>query len=193
VVVSTPGVQLAEVLQLFDREIVAGQVQQRVDQHRAVAVGQHEAVAVRPLRIARVVLQVPAPQRHGDVCHAHRRTGVAGIGLLDGVHGKHADGIGHQLGGLGSKRTCGGMGKGGHAGGFGVSLGGRKTAILAEARGVSGLPDAPAAESRRSSLAAVRNQGRTTGTIRSSACLMLHPALHARAAVPHFDSSARHA
>ncbi|MCY1235440.1 hypothetical protein D9M72_480560 [compost metagenome] len=104
------AVQLAEILQLFDRQVIAAQVQQRVDQHRAVAVGQHEAVAVGPLRVGRVVLQVPAPQRHGDIRHAHRRAGVAGIGLLDGVHGKHADGIGHQLGGLGSKGTRGGMG-----------------------------------------------------------------------------------
>ena len=42
------GVQLTEVFQLFDRQIVAGEVQQAIDQHRAVAVGQHEAVAVSP-------------------------------------------------------------------------------------------------------------------------------------------------
>ncbi len=72
VVVSTPGgdavlrvarrlgVQLAEVLQLLDRQVVAGQVQQRVEQHRAVAVGQHEAVAVGPVRVGRVVAQVVA-------------------------------------------------------------------------------------------------------------------------------------
>ena len=35
------------------REVVAGQVQQRVQQHRAVAVRQHEAVAVGPVRIRR--------------------------------------------------------------------------------------------------------------------------------------------
>ena len=33
------AVQLAEVLQVVDRQIVAGQVQQRVDQHRAMTVG----------------------------------------------------------------------------------------------------------------------------------------------------------
>jgi hypothetical protein len=40
---------------------------------------------------------------------------VAGIGLLDSVHGKHADGIGHQLDGLVGVRACGGMGEGRHA------------------------------------------------------------------------------
>ena len=45
------AVQLAEVAQLAHRQVVAGEVQQRVQQHRAVAVGQHEAVAVGPLRV----------------------------------------------------------------------------------------------------------------------------------------------
>jgi hemerythrin-like domain-containing protein len=44
-----------------------------------------------------VVLQVPAPQRDGDLGHAHRRAGVAGVGLLHGIHGQGADGVGHQL------------------------------------------------------------------------------------------------
>ncbi|VUS99972.1 hypothetical protein SB6422_03396 [Klebsiella huaxiensis] len=41
-------VQLAEVFQLFNRQIITGEVQQTIDQHRAVTVGQHEAVAVSP-------------------------------------------------------------------------------------------------------------------------------------------------
>ena len=48
-------VKLAEVLQVVDREIVAGQVEERIKQHRTVAVRQHEAIAVRPLRVGRVV------------------------------------------------------------------------------------------------------------------------------------------
>ena len=42
--------ELAEAHQLIERHVlVAGQVQERVEQHRAVAGGQHEAVAVRPV------------------------------------------------------------------------------------------------------------------------------------------------
>ena len=59
------AVQLAEVAQLREREVVAGQVQQRIQQHRAVPVRQHEAVAAGPARIGRVVAQVPAPQLRG--------------------------------------------------------------------------------------------------------------------------------
>ena len=42
----------------------------------------------------RVVLEESPPQHLGDVRHAHRRARVAGIGLLDGVHGQGADGVG---------------------------------------------------------------------------------------------------
>jgi hypothetical protein len=87
------AVQLAEILQVVDRQVVAGQVQQRIQQHRAMAVGQHEAVAVGPLRVGRVVAQVAVPQHFGDLGHAHGRAGMAGIGLLHAVHGKGADGV----------------------------------------------------------------------------------------------------
>ena len=91
------AVELTEVLQFFDRQLVAGQVQHRIDQHRAMAVGQHKAVAVGPMRVAGVVLQVIAPQRHGHVGHAHGCAGVPRIGLLNSVHRKGADGVGHLL------------------------------------------------------------------------------------------------
>ncbi|MNV15823.1 hypothetical protein D3C71_1065620 [compost metagenome] len=95
------AVQLAEVLQLANRQVVAREVQQRVQQHGAMAVGKHKPVAVKPLGVGRVVLEVAAPQRHGHVGHAHGGAGVAGVGLLNGVHGQCADRICHLLGLLG--------------------------------------------------------------------------------------------
>ena len=47
---------LPEALYVHERQVVAGEMQQRVEQHRAVSGRQHEAVAVGPFRIARVVL-----------------------------------------------------------------------------------------------------------------------------------------
>ena len=88
------GVELAEVLDLLQRQVVAGQVQQRVQQHRAVAVAEHEAVAVEPVRVGGVVVQVVVPQHLGDVRHAHGHARVTAVGLLDRVHGKGADGVG---------------------------------------------------------------------------------------------------
>ena len=55
------AVELAEALEFFHRQLVAAEVEQGVEQHRAVAVGEHEAVTVGPGRVRRVVLQVPRP------------------------------------------------------------------------------------------------------------------------------------
>ncbi len=88
------GVQLTEVFQLAHRQVVAGEVQEAVNQHGAVAVGEHETVAVSPVRVSRVVVEVVTPQDFGDVRHAHRGTRVAGICFLYGVHAECADGVG---------------------------------------------------------------------------------------------------
>ncbi|CAI1197903.1 Uncharacterised protein [Serratia quinivorans] len=88
------GVQLAEVFQLAHRQVVAGEVQQAVNQHGAMAVGEDEAVTVSPVRVGRVVVQVVTPEDFGDVRHAHRCTRVAGICFLYGVHAECADGVG---------------------------------------------------------------------------------------------------
>ena len=86
--------QLPERLQVLDGQWVTGQVQQRVQQHRAVAVRNHEAVAVGPLRIAGIVAQVVAPQDLRDVGHAHRHAGMTGVGFLNRVHREGSDRIG---------------------------------------------------------------------------------------------------
>ena len=86
--------ELAEVLQVLDGERVAGKIQQRIEQHRAVTVREHEAIAVRPARICRVVPQKIPPQDLGDVGHAHRHAGVSGVRALHRVHGQCADGVG---------------------------------------------------------------------------------------------------
>ncbi len=86
--------ELPEVLQVVDAERVTGQVQQRIEQHRAVAVRQHEAVAVGPVGMARVVLEVVAPEHLRDVGHAHRHARVPGIGLLDRIHAQRTDRVG---------------------------------------------------------------------------------------------------
>ena len=95
------AVQLAKLFQLRHGQLVAGQVQQGIDQHRAVPVGQHKAVAVGPLWVEGVVLQVAVPQHFGNIGHAHGRAGVAGFGGFHRIHGQHAHGVGHALGHLG--------------------------------------------------------------------------------------------
>ena len=76
---------------------IAGEIEQRIEQHRAVAGRQDEAVAVGPVRVGGIVLQELREQHRGDIGHAHRQAGVAGFGLLDGVHGEEANGVGHPV------------------------------------------------------------------------------------------------
>ncbi|CCK15451.1 hypothetical protein BN136_1461 [Cronobacter universalis NCTC 9529] len=88
------GVQLAEVFQLFHRQVVACEVEQAVEQHRRVTVGKNKAVAVVPRRISRVVLEEAVPQHFGDIRHPHRGAGVAGFGFLYRIHTQRANGVG---------------------------------------------------------------------------------------------------
>ena len=91
------GAQLAEVLDLRQLEIDPGEVEQPVQQHRAVAAGQHEAVAVGPVRPGRVVAEEARPEHVGHIGHAHGQAGVSGVGLLDGVDGQAAQGVHTEL------------------------------------------------------------------------------------------------
>ena len=63
----------------------AGEVDQRIQQHRGVTGGQHEAVAVHPVRVGRVVAQITLPQRVGGRRGIHRRARMPGLCLLDGI------------------------------------------------------------------------------------------------------------
>ena len=88
--------ELAEALQLIDAHAgISGQVEQRIEQHRAMAGREHEAVAVGPLRARRIEFEEAAPQHRGDVGHAHGHAGMAAFRLLDRIHGECADGVGH--------------------------------------------------------------------------------------------------
>lgn len=78
--------QLAEVFQFFHRQIIASEVQQAIDQHRAVTIRQDETVTISPVWIGWIMVQVITPQNFGNICHAHRGAGVAGIRFLHCVH-----------------------------------------------------------------------------------------------------------
>ena len=74
-----------------------GEVQQRVEQHRGVAGGEHEAVAAGPDRVGRVEAQEALPERVGDRRERHRRPGMAGVRLLDRVDRERADRVDAEL------------------------------------------------------------------------------------------------
>ena len=76
---------LAKMPQLIERQVVAEQVQQRVQQRRAVARAQHEAIAIPPARIARIVAQEAAPEHVRHRRRAERQARMPGVRLLDRV------------------------------------------------------------------------------------------------------------
>ncbi len=84
---------LAEVFQLFQRQVVAGEVEQAVEQHGAMPGAEDEAVPVAPLGVGRVVAQEVGPQSEGGLGHAHWHPRVAGVGGLHTIRGQHADGV----------------------------------------------------------------------------------------------------
>ena len=122
VVASTPGVrpysgwpgraraELAEALELLERQVVAGEVEERVQEHARVPRGEHEPVAVEPVGVGRRVAQEAGPQHVGHRRGAHRRAGVAAVRLLDAVDGQGADGVDREL------VIDRGRGRGGHQG-----------------------------------------------------------------------------
>ncbi len=84
---------LAEGLDVIQGQVVPGQVKQRIEQHGSVPSREHEAVAIRPLGVARIVLEVPLPQHIGHGRSPHGQARVARIGLLHGIDRKDANGI----------------------------------------------------------------------------------------------------
>ena len=81
---------LAEIPDVLDGHLrVTGEVQQPVDQHGAVAGGEDEAVTIRPRGLTGIKFQVVTEKHRGDIGHAHRHAGVAGIGCLHGVNRQH--------------------------------------------------------------------------------------------------------
>ena len=90
------GAELTEILELIERHVlVAGQVKQRIEQHRTVPGRKDKAVAVRPTGVGGVELQELREQHGSDIRRTHRQAGMAGFRLLDGVHRQRADRIGH--------------------------------------------------------------------------------------------------
>ena len=72
-------------------------MQRTVKQRRSVAVRQHEAVAVGPLGVRRIVLHQLVVEQVGDGRAAQRRAGVAAVGLLHHIHGQQPQRIDGQL------------------------------------------------------------------------------------------------
>jgi hypothetical protein len=92
------GIELAKALQLIERHIlIAQQIERGIEEHRAMAGGEHETIAIRPVGGGRVEFQNAGEQNRRHIGEAHGQAGVAGLRLLYGVHGQCANRIGHVI------------------------------------------------------------------------------------------------
>ena len=92
--VRTPLAELAQVLEL---ETEPGEEQHRVQEHRGVPGGEHEPVAVGPVRRRGVVFHDPRPQHVRERRERHRRPRMPRVRLLNRVHGQAADHVDTEL------------------------------------------------------------------------------------------------
>src|SRR6266853_6900017 len=89
--------QCVENFALWTHFANASEMQQRVQQHRGVSIGEHEAIAIRPDRIFRVIAQKLLPQAIGYRSQRHRSAWVARVCFLYRVHRKSSNRIDTQL------------------------------------------------------------------------------------------------
>ncbi|GJE40924.1 hypothetical protein AEGHOMDF_0083 [Methylobacterium soli] len=129
--------ELAEAPDLLDREaLVAREVKRGVEQHRAVAVREHEAVPVGPFGVRGVAFEVAGEQRGGDLGAAEGGAGMPVARPLDGVEGEEADRVRHPV-----ARRGGGAGirlGSWHRGSRGAEGGGSDMRRRGRTRGASG-------------------------------------------------------
>ena len=70
--------QLAEIADVIAADtVIAGEMQQRIDEHGAMPRRQHEPVAVRPVWIGRIMLQIARPEDRRDICHPKWKSHMA--------------------------------------------------------------------------------------------------------------------
>jgi hypothetical protein len=87
------ALRLAEVPEVFHRQVITGQEQQAVEQCTRMPSREHETISVGPVRISRIVPQMTGPQNVGHCCCAQRHAWVSGVRLLDHVDRQHPDGV----------------------------------------------------------------------------------------------------
>src|SRR5438477_11615896 len=84
---------LTKLLEVFEAEVIAAQIQTRVQQHRRVTAREDEAIAIRPIWVGGIMTHVLRVEPVAERRERHRRPRVTRLRLLHGVHRQRADGI----------------------------------------------------------------------------------------------------
>ena len=93
----TLAAPLTELFELRKGQIVARQVQQAVEQDRAMAGRQDKPVPIGPPRIDRIMPKKTGPQHIGHGRRTHRQAGMAAVGFLHCIHREEANRIDAQV------------------------------------------------------------------------------------------------
>src|SRR5437868_2542239 len=88
---------LPKTLKLLERQIIASEIEQTIEQHRTVTCRKYESVPVEPLRILRIKFEELGPQCKGHGRRAHGQARMAGVRILHGVGRKESNGIDTQF------------------------------------------------------------------------------------------------
>ena len=88
---------LPELLQVIESEIIAREIENTVQQHRRVAGGQDEAIAIEPARIRGIVAQVLRPENVGKRRERHRRAGMSRVRFLNSIHRENSDRVDTEI------------------------------------------------------------------------------------------------
>lgn len=75
----------AEFLDVIHGESIAEKVEESILKHASVTVGENETVAVNPVGVLGVEVHELVEQDVSHGGHAHRGTGVTGVGLEGGI------------------------------------------------------------------------------------------------------------
>lgn len=88
------GMQDAEVFDLVQGQVVAGEMQPGVKEHGAMASTEDEAIAIQPFRISRIALEAVTEKNSADIGCAKGQAEVTGGALMHRVHGESTGFVG---------------------------------------------------------------------------------------------------
>jgi hypothetical protein len=95
-----------EGLEIVKGEVIAIEVKESILEHASVAVREDESVTVVPLGVLGVEPHEPVPEDVCDRSHAHRGTGVAGVGIGRGIGSQNTDRVDGELVSVGERHLC---------------------------------------------------------------------------------------
>src|SRR6516164_4222907 len=88
---------LPKFLEVVERQPITTEIKARVQEHRTVSGGKDKAIASVPAGILWIVPHEAREEQVSRWRHPHRHSGVARVGLLNGVDRKDANGIDAKL------------------------------------------------------------------------------------------------